>query len=156
MKVRSSRYFTRSVTRAAGLSGTNSDKIDLPPEYNTITGVAVFIKNITNQPNFKLGFGDEGGTLLNPTHHNILKSGDSVSPDCKFLSVNFPYSANGQFKALVEHADGAVAGNPLEFDIVFKLADIDWSAKGAPKKALDENINYGNEIDNFEAAPSQY
>lgn len=130
-------FYSQTITVAVALSGRKSFKLDLPSEYNVITKVAISNIDISNQANYKVSLANDRETFLKNMVNKLMRFDDGVAPDQKMLSVLAPYSETARTEVIVEMVDGAVAGTPLVFDLIFKVEDNDCEFTKLQNRDMD-------------------
>lgn len=131
-------YFTVTVELAIGVTtGIRSSKIALPQTHSRITGVAVFVENITNAPNFRVELTDGSNPLIPEVNHRLLIASDAVQPDRKFLSTDLHYRTGKEWIFNTYIVDATIAGSALKYSVVLRLEGDRPTQQG--------DLNYGQE-----------
>ena len=122
-------YFGINIVKPLNTAGKTSTPLNLPDNYNRIVGVAIVVKEKSNQTNFLVELSNGREALLQEVHHAFLVANENVAPDKKFLSCNYPYKSTEQLRLITNNLD-SVAGKDLDFDLVLQLANDNGEAAG--------------------------
>ena len=90
--------------------------------YNRVVGIEIHVINNSGQPYFRVGFSDNGGSIIDPVNVESYKSDTSVSPNEKHKTVDI-VARNQELLVPVQIPNNNNGTNDLEFDVVLHLVN---------------------------------